>query len=64
MTMGPQDRTKTRSTYNTDQQDHQAINNGARGTQEIRRQTFGMRHHMTIQEPLCCIVLLHQKEKR
>ena len=63
-TLGPQDRTKTWSTCNVDQQNDQIINDGTRRTQEICRRTFGTRHHTMIQEPLCRIILLHQKEER
>jgi hypothetical protein len=64
MTLGPQNRTKTRSTYDANQQDYQTIDNGTRRTQEVHQQTSRMRNHSTIQEPLRCIILLHQEKEQ
>ena len=64
MTLGPQDQTETWSTNNTDQQNHQTIDNGIRRTQEICWRTSRMRNHPMIQEPLRCVLLLHQEKEQ
>ena len=62
--MGPCNRTKARSSYNSAREDLPSFTNRVERVREIRPRTHEERNHSTVEEPLCSVLLLYQKERR
>jgi len=62
-TLGPQNWTEARSTCNANQQNDQTFDNRTTRTTDVHWWTPGKRNNQKVKDPLCGVLLLHQKEE-